>query len=444
MPGRPSAARRRRTRSPCPLLVGLGRGRAERGRAAVAAGQGARARALAEDCRALAADALALATRAPCAAGWPPTVRRPSVAGRMATVPTWPTDRSSSPAAAASWAGAVLTRLVAAGRPVRALTRSDASAAGARRARAPSRCAATSSTRPRSAPAMAGCEVVYHVAGAQRLLPARPPRAHPGQRRGHPRRWCAPPARPACGGWSTPPRPRPSARRAGTVGHRGARPTAGASSPTTSAPSSRPSGWPSTPPSGAGVELVSVNPASVQGPGRVRGHRAHPDRRPQRPAEAGGRLAACRWWTSTTAPRATCWPRPAGRPGERYLLSGVTLTRDARRVALLGRIVGREERPAPPAAARGDGRWRPASRRVARAAPPAPAGVPRDGAHASCTATPTTARGPPASSASSTRPSRSRCGAPWTGTSRRASSHGSRGLTDGRRGSAGAAGRARP
>ena len=61
--------------------------------------------------------------------------------------------------------GAVLAAWSPRGRAVRALTRSVPSAGAAVARPAPSRCAATSSTRPRSSARWPACEVVYHVAG---------------------------------------------------------------------------------------------------------------------------------------------------------------------------------------------------------------------------------------------------------------------------------------
>ena len=111
-----------------------------------------------------------------------------------------------------------------------------------------------------------------------------------------------------------------------------------------------------------------------------------------------------------------------GAPGERYLLSGATLTvREA--VALLGAIAGtRRATPAPAAPGRhGDGRGG-RGRRARRAA--AARRCAGRWCGRSCTATATTARGRRASSGSSTRRSRSRCAGRPSGTSPRGWSRG--------------------
>jgi dihydroflavonol-4-reductase len=93
----------------------------------------------------------------------------------------------------------------------------------------------------------------------------------------------------------------------------------------------------------AGVELVAVNPASVQGPGRTRGTaRILID-------ALNGRLRAVVDSRLSVVDVADCaeghlLAEARGAPGERYLLSGATLTvREA--VALLARIAGSDELP---------------------------------------------------------------------------------------------------
>ena len=100
-----------------------------------------------------------------------------------------------------------------------------------------------------------------------------------------------------------------------------------------------------------GVELVSVNPASVQGPGRVKGTaRILID-------ALNGRLKLVVDSRMSLVDVEDCaeghlLAEANGTPGERYLLSGVTLTL-TEALALLGRISGREEDPRrlPPAVA---------------------------------------------------------------------------------------------
>lgn len=100
-----------------------------------------------------------------------------------------------------------------------------------------------------------------------------------------------------------------------------------------------------------GVDLVSVNPASVQGPGRTRGTaRILID-------ALNGRLRLIVDSRMSIVDVGDCaeghlLAEERGVAGERYLLSGITLT-VAEAVSLLGRISGRDEHPRrlpPPAA----------------------------------------------------------------------------------------------
>ena len=92
-----------------------------------------------------------------------------------------------------------------------------------------------------------------------------------------------------------------------------------------------------------GIELVSVNPASVQGPGRVRGTaRILID-------ALNGRLKAVVDSRMSLVDVADCaeghlLAEQRGVPGERYLLSGATLT-VTEAIALLGTITGRHVHP---------------------------------------------------------------------------------------------------
>jgi dihydroflavonol-4-reductase len=93
----------------------------------------------------------------------------------------------------------------------------------------------------------------------------------------------------------------------------------------------------------AGLELVSVNPASVQGPGRTHGTaRLLVDSLNGRlPFIVDSRLSLVDVADCT---RGHLLAETRGEPGARYVLSGATLTvREA--VGLLGRIAGREARP---------------------------------------------------------------------------------------------------
>jgi dihydroflavonol-4-reductase len=102
----------------------------------------------------------------------------------------------------------------------------------------------------------------------------------------------------------------------------------------------------------AGIELVSVNPASVQGPGRRHGTaKLLLDYLNEKlPFVVDSRLSLVDVADCT---RGHLLAEANGRPGERYVLSGVTLTvRET--FDLLGRVSGLEARPRtlPPAVAR--------------------------------------------------------------------------------------------
>lgn len=235
---------------------------------------------------------------------------------------------------------AVLERLVATGRDVRALTRSDDSAraleaAGAEPVRG-------DIMDPASlAPAMAGCEVVYHVAGLNGFCLPDPHQltrvnvwgtrsvvtaaGAAGVRRvvltssaatiGEARGTVATEHSPHRGGFLS------HYERSKFEAEREAFATA----------------------ERVGVELVSVNPASVQGPGRVKGTaRILID-------ALNGKLgmvvdSRLSLVDVDDCARGHLLAEAKGGPGERYLLSGVTLSL-TEALEILGRISGRPQEP---------------------------------------------------------------------------------------------------
>ena len=245
---------------------------------------------------------------------------------------------------------AVLDRLIARGRSVRALNRSDASAAALAAAGAePVRGDLTDAASLERA--MAGCEVVYHVAGLNGFClpdPAALTIANVEGTRNAVR----------------------AARAAGVrrVVYTSSAATIGEARGTVATESSPHRGTflshyerskfdaervAFATASEVGVELVSVNPASVQGPGRTRGTaKILID-------ALNGRLKLIVDSRMSIVDVADCaeghlLAEERGAAGERYILSGATLT-VAEAVALLGRISGRDERPRrlPPAVAVG-------------------------------------------------------------------------------------------
>lgn len=235
---------------------------------------------------------------------------------------------------------AVLDRLVASGRPVRAVARSDASAealvaAGAEPVRG-------DLLDPDSLPAaLAGAEVVYHVAGVNGFCFPDPSVLYRGNIDGT----------------------RNLVRAAGRAGVRRVVYTSSAATIGEEAGSVGAEGSPHrgrflshyerskhdaercarSESARLGLELVSVNPASVQGPGRTRGTaKILID-------ALNGRLRMVVDSRLSVLDVADCaaghlLAEEHGVPGERYLLSGATLT-VGEAVALLGRISGRPERP---------------------------------------------------------------------------------------------------
>jgi dihydroflavonol-4-reductase len=92
-----------------------------------------------------------------------------------------------------------------------------------------------------------------------------------------------------------------------------------------------------------GLDVVAVNPASVQGPGRIEGTAR------LLLAAARGRLPLAVRSTLSFVDVADCarghlLAATRGRAGERYVLCGATMTVDEA-LALLGRITGRRRRP---------------------------------------------------------------------------------------------------
>ena len=235
---------------------------------------------------------------------------------------------------------AVLDRLLADGRTVRALARSDASAgalaaAGAEPVRGDILDPASLER------AMAGCEVVYHVAGVNGFCLRDPGELDRGNVNGT----------------------RNVVRAAGAAGVRRVVYT---SSAAVIGEEAGTAGTEWSPHRGrflsryerskyeaervglaaaaeTGVELVCVNPASVQGPGRTRGTaRILIDAlNGKLRMVVDSRLSIV---DVDDCARGHLLAEARGVPGERYLLSGVTLT-VGEALALLGRIAGREEHP---------------------------------------------------------------------------------------------------
>jgi dihydroflavonol-4-reductase len=236
--------------------------------------------------------------------------------------------------------GAVLERLVASGRPVRALARSEASAAALEAAGAePAR--GDLLDPPSLERAMSGAEVVYHAAGVNGFCFPDPTVLYRANVDGT----------------------RALVRAAASTGVRrvvytSSAATIGEEAGTLATEHSPHRGrflshYERSKHEGErvaiaeagrrGVELVSVNPASVQGPGRTRGTaRILID-------ALNGRLRLVVDARLSVVDVADCaeghlLAEQRGAAGERYLLSGATLT-VSEAVALLSRISGSDERP---------------------------------------------------------------------------------------------------
>jgi dihydroflavonol-4-reductase len=164
--------------------------------------------------------------------------------------------------------GALVSRLAERGDEVVALARSSAGRRRAHRARRSGWCAATSSPRPRCRAGMEGCDEVFHVAGMNTHCPRDPALLLRVNVEGTEAAVRAA-LRRASGGWCSPPRrlararlPAPSGGR--TRPHRGTylsvyeRSKRLGEDAAFAAARDR------------GLELVAVNPSSVQGPGARR------------------------------------------------------------------------------------------------------------------------------------------------------------------------------
>lgn len=235
---------------------------------------------------------------------------------------------------------AVLRRLVASGRPVRALARSDAAAAAVAAAGAdPAR---GDILDPASlAAAMRKADVVYHVAGVNGFCLPDPGELDRGNVLG-----TANVVRAAAAA---------GVHRivytssAATIGEAAGvvatedTPHRGRFLSRYEASKHRAERMAREAAAGAGVELVCVNPASVQGPGRTRGTaRILID-------ALNGRLRVVIDSRLSIVDIDDCatghlLAEVNGRPGERYLLCGSTLT-VGEALALLGRIAGTQEHP---------------------------------------------------------------------------------------------------
>ena len=239
---------------------------------------------------------------------------------------------------------------------------------------------------------------------------ASPTRADaPGQRRRRGHGDSAPPPRAGVRASSTRPRRRRSARRPAPSAARTPR-TAAGTCPTTSAPRPRASARRSRPAASPGVEVVCVNPSSVQGPGRAGGTARF------LLAFLDGRLKAFVQTNVSLVDIADCAEGhmlAARARGGRRALPAQRDPDAAQRCADARRRRGRRERRP---------RAGPAPRRRSRARSWSstrfgwPASARRCAARWSgrcCTATATTARGRSASSASLHARRATRCGAPF-------------------------------
>jgi dihydroflavonol-4-reductase len=235
---------------------------------------------------------------------------------------------------------AVLDRLLAAGRPVRALARSDESAATLAAAGAePVR--GDILDPPSLEAALAGAEVVYHAAGVNGFCFPDPDVLYRGNvdgTRNVVRAAAAAGVRRMLYTSSA----ATIGEEAGTVGTEGS-PHRGRFLSHYERSKQRAEGVARHEAGRLGLELVCVNPASVQGPGRTRGTARILI------GALNGRLRLVVDSRLSVVDVADCaaghlLAEERGVPGERYLLSGATLTvREA--VDLLGRIAGVGERP---------------------------------------------------------------------------------------------------
>ena len=308
--------------------------------------------------------------------------------------------------------GALATRLQERGDDLVALARSDASAAklGARGLKV---ARGDVLDEDSLAAGMAGCELVYHCAGHQLALPARPEAAAEGQRAAAPSSWCRPPRAPGVKRVVYTSSGASVGEAKGTIGdehsvHRGSYLSVYDRSKHEGEQAAFAAAH------RTGVEVVAICPSSVQGPGRATGNgKLIID-------YVNGKLPVFVDTYVSVVDIADCTEAhilaaERGRAGARYVLNGATIT-SAEALELIARGLRRAPSRADRAAA-GRALGRGAARGRLRAARPRAVAVPR--AHPHVPARPPVRRlaGRRASSASPTRRSRRRSAArssgPW-------------------------------
>ena len=226
---------------------------------------------------------------------------------------------------------------------------------------------------------MQGCELAFNVAGINTLCVADPAPMQRVNVDGAGRRGARRRARPASRGSSTPPRPPRSASRRGRSAPSRRCTVAGICRPT-SGPRPRASARRSPPRETLGQDLVCVNPSSVQGPGRAGGTGRF------LLAFLDGRLKVFVHTNVSLVDIADCveghlLAAEHGAAGERYLLSGITLT-ITEALTLAAEVAGVRRRAAAGAAAGGEVAAADVVERGFRLLRPPAAGLPGDGPHA--------------------------------------------------------------